>query len=602
MKKLLLIVTLMFCVVAKAQNLVDSTRPPTPIAGGVVIGNFNTLPSCVHAGQIAWYIPEKKFYQCNGTAWEVLGNNFSVEDIDSTQSIDIGDIAAATIEDAFNAFTFTGADDPVQGQESGYVIINCIRNGIEEQYLFLGEGGNYGTSGTETAIASDFTLVDKNVPFQDVWRKSNGTELAINYTQAIRHNGNVTVDKRILVGGSSAYGLLNAGTGNLYLQGNQGVVVKAINPNVGTIELTNSGQLTVLPVENSLKYNVRSYRNFSDSFAANNFKGVNLWLNDVVDFSAKTGDSYHTSLLIDPDIQDSGIEHKAIDVVDGLVDIQSGKLKVGDYTLPSSDGLPGQVQKTDGNGNLTWQDGGGSSNVINEVVINTPTYTATLEEVQNFTTYVVVGDIDVTFNLPEVNPTQTYYITIHHEGTGTVTAIPGSSNVNQVQYAQTFNGLDTDALTLRIREENTYKYHRGDNTTVSAYVDPSSNIILNTTFDDATNVTHDADYNITGGEAVYTHSGGFQWFTFNLSEDMIAGETYTFTMDITNLVSGDARFKIYINQGGSDVQIFNNANYNSGVNIEITVPAGSNATQLKMYTASSSSSFNFDNGTLTQNQ
>lgn len=459
MKKILVFISLFFCFALSGQNLIDSTRPPTPFQGGIVIGNYNNLPVGAHAGQIVWYIPEGKFYQYNGTEWETL-QVFAAEDLDSTQTINIGDIGNNTIENGFNAFTFTGADDPVQDQADGYVIINCIRNGTNEQYLFLGQGGNYGVTGTETATSDDFTLVDQNVPFQDVWRNDAGNQAAISYDQNIRHNGNVTVNKRLIVGGSNAYGIYNTGTSDLWLQGNQGVNIVATNQNVGNINLITSGLLTSRPSDDTSKYNVRASRNFSDNYDTNNFKGINLWLNNTVDFTAKTGNSYHTSLLIDPDIQDTGINHKAIDVIDGLVDIQSGKLKVSDYTFPNADGTANQVLTTDGNGQLIWENVSDIDNTITKTLINASSVTLLAADVENFNQFIIdPSQTNVTITIPPtVNPGGMLFLNIYHEGTGNITVQAGSGVTFTTR---TFTNIkrvvlysDTDDV-WKVKEENT---------------------------------------------------------------------------------------------------------------------------------------------------
>jgi hypothetical protein len=133
------------------------------------------------------------------------------------------------------------------------------------------------------------------------------------------------------------------------------------------------------------------------------------------------------------------------------------------------------------------------------------------------------------------------------------------------------------------------------------YIAPASNLILNSTFDDSSNVTISTDWSITGGVAVYTHGDGSKTVDWDLSENMVAGNSYNFTLDILNLVSGDARFQILVNQGGSWVQIFSNTNYNSGVDVNITAPAGADSTQIRILTSSVASSFDIDNASLTLN-
>lgn len=128
-----------------------------------------------------------------------------------------------------------------------------------------------------------------------------------------------------------------------------------------------------------------------------------------------------------------------------------------------------------------------------------------------------------------------------------------------------------------------------------------TNLILNSTFDNEDDVAFSGDFSITGGEGVYTHTAGSATFTWDLSEDMVADSSYNFTMDILNLVSGNARFRFFVNQGGSFVEVLGNTNYNSGVDVNLTAPSGANSTQLRIITSSAASSFDFDNAVLTQN-
>ncbi len=139
--------------------------------------------------------------------------------------------------------------------------------------------------------------------------------------------------------------------------------------------------------------------------------------------------------------------------------------------------------------------------------------------------------------------------------------------------------------------------------TISDYTPPAviDNLILNSENDDSLDVSYSGDFAITGGEIVYTHTAGSATFTWDLSEDMAAGASYTFTMDITNLISGNARFRIFVNQGGSFVEVVGNTNYNTGVDVTFNAPAGVDSTQLQIITSSAASSFNGDNSVLIAN-
>ncbi|TYB78338.1 hypothetical protein [Bizionia myxarmorum] len=79
-----------------------------------------------------------------------------------TQIIDLGEIGATEIHTAFDAHTFIDAENPVQDQEDGYRVVNTLNNGDLVQYLFIGLGGEYGTTGTEITLKKEF------VPFTEL--------------------------------------------------------------------------------------------------------------------------------------------------------------------------------------------------------------------------------------------------------------------------------------------------------------------------------------------------------------------------------------------------------------------------------------------------
>lgn len=136
---------------------------------------------------------------------------------------------------------------------------------------------------------------------------------------------------------------------------------------------------------------------------------------------------------------------------------------------------------------------------------------------------------------------------------------------------------------------------------VSDYIAPIyPNLIINSNFDNTSDVTYTDEWAISGGEAVYTHDIGSSVFEWALSTDMTANSSYQFTLDVTNLISGNARFRIFVVQDGVDVEIFGNSNYNSGVDVTFNAPSGANSTAIKILTSSAASSFNMDNVSLTQ--
>lgn len=124
------------------------------------------------------------------------------------------------------------------------------------------------------------------------------------------------------------------------------------------------------------------------------------------------------------------------------------------------------------------------------------------------------------------------------------------------------------------------------------------NLIINETFDNTSDVSYSGDFAIVGGEAVYTHGGGSAIFDWDLTNNLVAGTDYRFTLDISSVV-GNARFKILVLQGASTVEMFGNINYNSGVNVTFTAPAGTN-TGVRIETSSVADDFNFDNAVLVQ--
>ena len=107
--------------------------------------------------------------------------------------------------------------------------------------------------------------------------------------------------------------------------------------------------------------------------AANNYQsskwndGWDIIISETVDINS--GRNTDTGIWID-DTHYSTQAHNWIRNTDNSIKYQSGNVKIlgsnsltiNDYTLPASDGADGQVLKTDGNGNVTWE---------NDVVGNT---------------------------------------------------------------------------------------------------------------------------------------------------------------------------------------------------------------------------------------
>ena len=299
-------------------------------------------------------------------------------EIESTQVIDLGDITGTAIEDAFNAHTFTGAEDPIQEQSEGYVVVRTIQSSIEVDYLFVGEGGDYGTGGTETAIEDDFQEFNINTPVVEnlTWNiaaGSTGIDTGVpstNNTDPIVHNGTVFTNK-LYTKGTSSFGVQNRDTSWLYVTGNQGLVLRSQNPNDGYVNITANGLTTALS-DSEATQTLLVGRSFTDTLtnSDNVFTGVKI--RDSVNMSTKTNPTY-ISLYLNPNVLDPSGTFYSILSTYGDVDIQNGTVTIGEYTLPNTDGTVNQVLKTDGSGTVTWQDdasGGGGDGVVSNVALD----------------------------------------------------------------------------------------------------------------------------------------------------------------------------------------------------------------------------------------
>lgn len=79
-----------------------------------------------------------------------------VENLESTQIVDLGwNITGTNISDYVNTLTTPIA---FQSQDDGYVLIKVINSGVEESYLFLGDGGTYGQGQLQTTL-EDYQLI-----------------------------------------------------------------------------------------------------------------------------------------------------------------------------------------------------------------------------------------------------------------------------------------------------------------------------------------------------------------------------------------------------------------------------------------------------------
>jgi len=148
MKKILLILSFLICSISFGQVNTQTSTKYKPQA------NF---PSSPVNGQIM-YKTDGVVYLYQVDKWIPL-NTTEIADLASTQFINLGNAGTTGIVDAFNGHTFTGSEDPVQGQEDGYVLIDVTQRGEVLQYLFVGLAGDYGVGGTKTAIEEDFILL-----------------------------------------------------------------------------------------------------------------------------------------------------------------------------------------------------------------------------------------------------------------------------------------------------------------------------------------------------------------------------------------------------------------------------------------------------------
>lgn len=183
-----------------------------------------------------------------------------IANIPSTQTIELGDVGSDDIVTAFNGHTFTGSEDPVQGQEEGYVLINVTIDSEDLQYLFVGVGGDYGVGGTETAVLEDFILLTGNLSFGGIQNLQQVTDIGSDTTNTIIVNKTGTSGTGFIVnqedGASAALGFTALGPDNqgaLTLKNNSGIASSLSMPHAATqpafynFPLVNFGNYT-LPI------------------------------------------------------------------------------------------------------------------------------------------------------------------------------------------------------------------------------------------------------------------------------------------------------------------------------------------------------------------
>ncbi|WP_417200089.1 hypothetical protein [Bizionia sp.] len=93
----------------------------------------------------------------------------------STQIINLGTHTSTTVEDEFNA----AAEFTVQNKTVGLRLVNITIDTVELQYFFTGVGGDYGTGGDLTALATDFSLITGDIEPEIIIPTENQIEFKI---------------------------------------------------------------------------------------------------------------------------------------------------------------------------------------------------------------------------------------------------------------------------------------------------------------------------------------------------------------------------------------------------------------------------------------
>lgn len=349
------------------------------------------------------FVGEGGEYGTGGTETAITDDFVLLTDvniIEDTQFIELGEVGETEIQDAFNAHTFTGGENPVQEQEEGYVIVNTLIDGVQVQYLFVGEGGEYGTGGSETAIADDFVIYAPYVAPRTnyTWTVagsgiSNTGVPSYSNTGIIWHNGQIRV-RKVWVDGLG--GIQNKDSDWLRIFGNQGINLISVNPNLGHTRVTTSGAFTSFTGNNDDRYNMSIGRQYNEGNTHTNTRFTGVEINDVVDITNSDANSYYASLRINPTLSGTG-KHYSILSERGDVEFKNGAVTFNDYTFPTSDGTSNQVLQTDGSGNVTWQtvSGSGSSSATTTADISTDSFEVDINNVNgNYCNMLSASDAD----------------------------------------------------------------------------------------------------------------------------------------------------------------------------------------------------------------
>lgn len=264
-----------------------------------------------------------------------------IEELATTQIINIGNIGAGPIEDGFNAFTFTGTDDPVQNQSEGYVLINSILNGSPTQHLFVGLGGSYGPTGSAIpAIDEDFTLINSTLLVDDVWRNASGTQKAYTYTETVKHGGRVHANSYMVDDANQGGIIMNRKFGNLLIQGYTDLILRGSNPNNSRVSVTSNGAIGAYDADR-YRYNLFCGRNYGStvaylSSARKTLVGVAIMDTVKMTTAINTARMDYVALLIRPNLLAGNEADKITSILSesGRAVFNNGDFIIGNLAAP----------------------------------------------------------------------------------------------------------------------------------------------------------------------------------------------------------------------------------------------------------------------------
>ena len=252
----------------------------------------------------------------------------NIEENTSTQTIDLGEIGSANVEDIFNNTDLspTGSNvNPIQDQSSGYVVVKTKNNGVDVDYLFIGASGDYGNiNASLIAVDTDFLpfspYVEDVDPTNLTWQRATSiggansfTEKVITgeantYTNVILHNGPVmATDFVVSENGAIRNKVVNGGFVGLKIIGNNDVFISGANNNNADIVLGSlAGNQTAW--SSTTKTTVHTRRRYVvDPILGTNtsFKRVyGFEARDIVNFDTATNSAnYYASFVSNPEIQ-----------------------------------------------------------------------------------------------------------------------------------------------------------------------------------------------------------------------------------------------------------------------------------------------------------